>query len=63
MEKFLTVEEAARVLQVNADTVRRWLRSGELTGRKLGRVWRIAQGDLRAVPASNPEPDKEDAPS
>ena len=49
MEKFLTVEEAALALQVNTDTVRRWLRQGELKGRKLGRIWRIAQSDLASV--------------
>lgn len=51
MEKFLTVEEAAELLQVNNDTVRRWLRLGELKGRKLGRVWRISPSDLASVGA------------
>lgn len=63
MEKFLTVEEAACVLQVNTDTVRRWLRSGEITGRKLGRVWRITQGDLQPSPPLKSASIKENAAS
>jgi excisionase family DNA binding protein len=41
-DELLTVPEAAERLKVNAETVRRWLREGVLTGAKLGkRQWRV----------------------
>ena len=46
MDSLLTVEEAANVLKVREDTIRRWLREGTLHGRKLNRVWRIPQSEL-----------------
>lgn len=49
-ERMLTVPEVAAAMRVNAETVRRWLRTGELrgfqTGRKAG--WRIRERDLHA---------------
>jgi acetyl-CoA synthetase len=46
METLFTVEEAAELMKVKVDTVRRWLRNGTLRGRKIGRIWRIAESDL-----------------
>jgi len=47
-ERLLTVHEIVERLQVHEQTVRRWLRSGELHGYSLGRKsgWRIRQRDL-----------------
>ena len=45
-EEFLTVEEAAVRLKVEDETIRRWLRSGQLRGLKFGRVWRIPASAL-----------------
>ena len=43
----LTVEEAARRLKVNPQTLRRWIRSGLLPARKLGKkAYRISAADL-----------------
>ena len=40
--ELLTVEEVASFLKVDAETVRRWLLSGELKGTKIGKkLWRI----------------------
>ena len=47
MEKFLTVEEAARSLRVSADTVRRWLRAGRLRAVKFGQVYRIPESAIQ----------------
>jgi excisionase family DNA binding protein len=47
VERFLTVEEAVRALQVNADTVRRWLRTGKLRGVRFGRLYRIPESALQ----------------
>ncbi len=46
MERFLTAEQVAELLQVHLDTVRRWLREGTLHGRKIGRVWRVPESEL-----------------
>ena len=43
MEKILTAEEVAEYLKVNIRTVYKLLESGELRGRKIGRIWRISE--------------------
>jgi excisionase family DNA binding protein len=50
-ETFVTVEEVARRLSLNSETIRRWLRSGRLRGIRLGERragWRIREADLSA---------------
>jgi excisionase family DNA binding protein len=48
MEKLYTPEEAAKFLAVNPNTVRTWLREGQIKGVKLGgRIWRISEEDLK----------------
>jgi excisionase family DNA binding protein len=42
----LTVEQAAELLQVDADTVSTLAREGTLPGRKVGREWRFARAAL-----------------
>ena len=49
MEKFLTAEQVAEALQVHLDTVRLWLRTGQLRGVKVGRAWRIPERELHAL--------------
>lgn len=45
--EYLTPEEVATKLQVHIDTIRRWLRTGELSGMKIGkRQWRIRKTDI-----------------
>ncbi len=46
MEKIYTPEMAAEMLHVSTLTLRKWLRSGQLTGVKIGRQWRIRESDL-----------------
>ncbi|GAA6756343.1 hypothetical protein Thermus77420_18190 [Thermus thalpophilus] len=38
---FLTPEELAEALRVSPETVRRWLRNGEVKGQRAGRLWRV----------------------
>ncbi len=47
-EPMLTVREVAERLRVNAETVRRWLRAGQLRGVWLSdrAGWRIPAGEL-----------------
>jgi excisionase family DNA binding protein len=42
----LTVEQAAELLQVDADTVRTLAREGTFPGRMVGREWRFARAAL-----------------
>ncbi len=44
----LTIADVAERLRVNAKTVRRWIATGELPAYKVGRQWRVAEGDLWA---------------
>lgn len=43
-----TPEQAAKILQVNVQTLRRWLRRGELTGADTPAGWRLTPADLEA---------------
>ncbi len=53
MERFLTVEQVAQTLQVHLDTVRHWLRTGQLKGSKIGRVWRVPESELHKLAAGS----------
>lgn len=43
---YFTVDEVAKQLQVLPATVRKWLKSGQLKGIKIERLWRIRQEEL-----------------
>ena len=45
-EKQLTVEEVAEELRVHPETVRQWIRTGELDAFDTGRGYRISRRDL-----------------
>ena len=44
--QILTAEEAAGVLRLHVQIVRKHLREGRLPGRKIGKGWRIVAEDL-----------------
>lgn len=46
MNNILTVRQIADKLQVNKETVYRWLRTGKLTSYKANKLWRVAEDDL-----------------
>ncbi|MFA5947732.1 MAG: helix-turn-helix domain-containing protein [Candidatus Gracilibacteria bacterium] len=46
IEKFLTTEQVADILQVHPFTILKFLKSGRLKGLKLGRVYRIKESDV-----------------
>lgn len=48
-ERPWTLEEAAEWLQRDPETVRRWARGKKLKAEKLGREWRFAPDDVRAL--------------
>jgi len=48
MNGILTVRQIKEKLDVNTETVYRWLRKKQLIGLKAGRLWRISESDLEA---------------
>lgn len=53
--EYLKPEEIATKLKVHDDTVRRWLRTGELRGIKIGkRQWRVKKEDLEEYLTGQP---------
>lgn len=48
MERIYSIEEAAKILQVTEETVRRYARSGKLKAAKMGKFYRITESDLKA---------------
>ena len=43
----LTLDETAKALKVSTKTVRRWIKSGDLTAHRFGHQWRISESDLQ----------------
>ena len=46
-EELLTIQDAAKRLKVSTVTIWRSLKSGALSGVKIGRIWRIRPEDLQ----------------
>lgn len=46
-EKYYTVEQVARILQVHWQTILSYIKAGELGAFKLGRGYRISEQDLK----------------
>lgn len=55
-EKWLTVDEAAERLSVHEQTVRRWLRAGQLIGTSINRRagWRIRESEIQRFLTEGP---------
>ena len=49
LQHVLTVPEAARRVARNPETIRRWVRSGQLPARRIGTQHVIEEADLRAL--------------
>jgi excisionase family DNA binding protein len=58
-ERFLSTEEVAERLQVDEQTVRRWIKSGKLEAFKPGREWRISPAAFEALLESYSSPKAE----
>jgi len=46
---YLSVKEVAQLFRVSPKTVRRWITARTLPATRLGRDWRIARADLKAL--------------
>lgn len=47
IEKFLTTEQVANILQVHPLTILKFIKQGKLKGVKIGRVYRIQEADVK----------------
>jgi excisionase family DNA binding protein len=45
-QRFLSVEEAAKILAISSATVREYARKGIVPARKIGKHWRFLEADL-----------------
>lgn len=45
----LTVEEASAYLRVCTETIRRWIRTGEIPASKIGGLWRLNREALKRL--------------
>ena len=59
-ETYYTLEEAAQLLKLHPQTLRRWIRQGKLPARRFGRQFRLRPDDLEhaAQPALSEEPEE-----
>jgi excisionase family DNA binding protein len=59
-DQALTPDEAARILKVSPQTVRRWLRDGSIKGTKVGggKLWRISQTTIEGYLKAGNGPNK-----
>jgi len=53
MKNYWTVEDLAKELQVTTRTIRNYLKSGELSGTKVGGQWRFTMNDIRQLTGVN----------
>jgi excisionase family DNA binding protein len=54
--ELLSIQEAADLLKVDPQTVRLWLKEGELEGVKRGTVWRVTMEAIEAFLAAHTPP-------
>ena len=45
--KTYTTEKIAAMLQLDGETIRRYIKQGKLKAMKFGRVWRITEEELK----------------
>lgn len=60
IEKLYTVEEVAELASVTGRTIRNYLKSGRLVGRKIGGQWRFPENEVQRL-LNGGEPEAEDA--
>lgn len=52
-KQILTIKQAAKLLQVDPNTIYRWARSGKFPGSKIGKEWRVLHTDVIKFIESN----------
>jgi len=59
-ETYLNIRQAAELLRVHPNTIRNWLRQGELPGKQIGRLWRISAAAVESLIAGTQTEREED---
>jgi len=54
MERLYKVSEVARMLNVSAVAVRKWIRAGRLGARRVGKLWMIPESELKRFLGEKP---------
>lgn len=54
--EYYTLEEAAKLLKLHPQTLRRWIHGGKLAARRFGRQFRLRLEDLERVAQAEAEP-------
>jgi excisionase family DNA binding protein len=54
-EQVYSIEEAARLLKVHPDTIRRMIKRGEMQSRKVGRQYRIPRSEIEKFLGAQPK--------
>lgn len=54
-DRLISPEEAAEILGIHINTIRLWLRTGKIQGRKFGKVWRIKESEIMNFGKEKPE--------
>ena len=57
-DKFYTVDQIARILEMHPKTIRRFIREGKLRANKVGKQWRVSGHDLSLFVEGNKIPTK-----
>ena len=60
MENIYTLEEARIKLKTSDSTMRRWVRSGKIKSKKLGRQYRITESALQEFVDEQNKPKEDD---
>lgn len=56
MKEIMTVDDAAELLAVHPQTIRKWVRSGEITGADTPAGYRFTPADIHAWMAKHRQP-------
>jgi excisionase family DNA binding protein len=60
-EIYYTLEEAAGVLKLHPQTLRRWIREGKLPAKRFGKQFRLRREDMEQVAQPNMSTDAEES--
>jgi excisionase family DNA binding protein len=62
IESYTTLEEAAQILKLHPQTLRRWIRQGKLPARRFGKQYRLRVEDIEraAQPALSEDAEETD---
>gem|GEM_PF-775312 len=54
MDRFYKVSKVAKMLNVSTVAVRKWIRSGKLSARRIGKLWMIPESELKRFLGEKP---------